>query len=244
MVGFLQVLHRGLHGLLEYILFGPFGKSFRAFPYIKTIILHHVLNLHFASLVTWIHTYFLEWRTAEQESWKQAQTGEIVGGDGQRYYGGRWRSRQASSILTMKSSSMDLALTFRSYKSIDVHLMPSPNKAPCNSRDAIWKAKLLHSPAPLLEKNPLLTPLHERVKSKCMLEGPFTIWPPFPHSFIFLPFLKLPNAQLLATRSVKIISLTSPAFLRCLLSQTSKIRTMTCSFMGLQQGINGVKIHY
>lgn len=172
MVGFLQVLHRGVHGLFEYILFGPFGKSFSAFPYIETIIFHHVLNVHFVSLVTWIHIYFLEWKKDEQGSWKQAQTGEIVGNDGQRYYGESWRSREASSILTIKSSSsMDLALTFWIYKSIDVHLMPSPNKDPCNYQDAIWKAKLLHSPSPLLEKNPFLTPLHKRVKSKCMLRG-------------------------------------------------------------------------
>lgn len=68
----------------------------------KTIVLLHGLNLHFASLVTWVHVYFTDGKKAEQEAEKQARQGrrrEVTA----RAIGKGVRNQRSPSVLTIRS---------------------------------------------------------------------------------------------------------------------------------------------
>lgn len=113
--------------------------------------------------------------------------------------------------------------------------MPCQNQPPCNYQDATWKAKLLQSPTPLL-KMPFLTPLHKRLKSKCvLLEAPHHLALPSP--WLRLSFLNAPKYLAVTAQEGQ----DRITHLPCVL-ETFTFKMSTCSFMELQWRINEVKI--
>lgn len=104
---------------------------------------------------------------------------------------------------------------------------PAKNQAPCNYQGAIWKAKLLSAPMP--KKIHSWLPCMEGWSLSACCKRPFTIWPCFPHGFVFPLFSKLPNAQLWQgeSRSYHWAALCSWAIY---ISEPFKLAMMACSY--------------
>lgn len=140
---------------------------------------------------------------------KAGQTRETVGDDGQSDREGSSRTREASSILTIRSGSTGHTISsdLPAPESIDVHLLPRQNQAPCNYPSE--KPDCSRHPIPC-RKSLSPTPARERMTSQGPWKGPWrAVWPASPLS---------------PAQGSQITPLTRPAFLRCLLFRTSKNR--------------------